>query len=877
MSLTMRTKLFAGSALVCFALAGLVLFVVERLSASMALTARMVDVRAPMAQYAAEVRDGLSSSVSSLRAYMQQRDEKYKAERRQLWEKVIEPGLASMKSLARRSAVSGDSLRLAEIEIAGRELRVAEEEVEAICHKPENSPAEKLFFEQATPLAGEMIDALSRMISDEFRADDQPFRKPLLKEVMDARSQVGDCMANLRAYFPAAEGKYRTASEAALAGVVKAFSTMKKDKSRLSPAQRAAFNRFTVALHGFEAMPDRIFKIRSEEGWNVAAHRMATEIAPALARLQRSMSAIIDDHQALMHGESRAIRASIGSLTTLLWIFLACGVGCSAIVAFSMIRSVVLPLHTVADGASALAAGNLDHELSINGAPEFARISTSFNALLDMLREKADVAARVAAGDLSANIRLASHADRLGQSMALMIASLREMRQSIAPLLSGSRATGEQVAVSRAVQETLDAMRSSMRDAAAVLEQVASGNFVARFERQEHSEFVAIREVLNEAVGILDAEFSRIAARTARVAEFSQGFHGRAGAFAEKASLHLETAFNASAAMDKLASGFAEDGAKVESARQAVENLKTGADRQSEQLDRLAAGLSRLKAGVEESAKIFKTLKDMGMQARILSVNAAIEAAHAGEAGKSFAAVAGQLGNLATQSAAVAEASETAMAVSSRFLETGCEIRDALLRRFSEAGERIQQANDLLAELAGIARARKQDFALLKTSIDEVRESGGSIVQEANGLTAAAATMRAAAGDLQRDFKKFRFTIVEDDELIFTRNRFLEMQEIPSLAAPHPDAVVETRNGDSMNGSDRHRRGHLTFSLDDGHLVSVAEMRSNGFTAANGKSESPVREPANAFSREEDGRSAVSECLVAEIDEEMHSACRQDD
>jgi methyl-accepting chemotaxis protein len=84
--------------------------------------------------------------------------------------------------------------------------------------------------------------------------------------------------------------------------------------------------------------------------------------------------------------------------------------------------------------------------------------------------------------------------------------------------------------------------------------------------------------------------------------------------------------------------------------RQAIDNGVEGMERVQEKMESIAATVVRLSERSQAIAEIIVTVSGLAEQSNLLAVNAAIEAAKAGEQGKGFAVVAQEVRNLAEQS-----------------------------------------------------------------------------------------------------------------------------------------------------------------------------------------------------------------------------------
>lgn len=147
--------------------------------------------------------------------------------------------------------------------------------------------------------------------------------------------------------------------------------------------------------------------------------------------------------------------------------------------------------------------------------------------------------------------------------------------------------------------------------------------------------------------------------------------------------------------MGEMSSRMAEVSTRVDAAQQHVAKAATTAQA-------TAAGVTRLNTAVSQINHIAHTISEIASMTRLLSLNAAIEAARAGRAGAGFAVVAGEVKSLAQRTA---EATEE---ITHRLNEITTAQREVV--------RTVDSFNEMFAQLAGI-------FQSMRVSVDE--ESGG--------------------------------------------------------------------------------------------------------------------------------------------------------
>ena len=154
----------------------------------------------------------------------------------------------------------------------------------------------------------------------------------------------------------------------------------------------------------------------------------------------------------------------------------------------------------------------------------------------------------------------------------------------------------------------------------------------------------------------------------------------------------------------KKAAQVAEDGAKT------VDDLLTGMHHIREQMEAVAESIAALSEQSQNIAEITVVVDNLADQSNLLAVNAAIEAAKAGEYGKGFAVVAQEVKNLAEQSrratAQVREILEESRQKTHRAVlatEQSNKAAESGLQQVQEAEISINALTDMIAEAAQAA------------------------------------------------------------------------------------------------------------------------------------------------------------------------------
>ncbi len=384
----------------------------------------------------------------------------------------------------------------------------------------------------------------------------------------------------------------------------------------------------------------------------------------------------------------------------------------------------------------------------------FAALMLTFLWILSPIQKLTKATESLASGNLHDNVMFTNKESEIGR-MARALQVFRDgliEKDRLQKLETEERQT-------RLAEQTL--IVTTLADA---LNRLAEGDVNTLIETEFPGEYDRLRADFNKATSNLSEIAQKILGSGTSVNQSSREISKVSDQLARRTENSAATLAETAVAISQITDAVQSAARRAEKALDVVGAANESALEGMEVVGSTVAAMRKIERSSDEILKIIGVIDDIAFQTSLLALNASVEAARAGDAGRGFSVVASEVRGLAQRSSDAAKEINLLITDSSSQVQEGVKLVGKTETALNHISSAVKEVSNQAREIADSAKQQAVGVAEVNIAIDELdrdTQRNAAIFEETN---AASANLNLEAENLAEAISGIRFRSSDEEQ-----------------------------------------------------------------------------------------------------------------